>query len=108
MSSIPVKYRYRKPGESAPSLLFPAFVMAIFVVFCICMTGVANAGDMTDPAHSNKADPDCSVVFPDDRVNTMTITIAPENWETMLASMTELYGDGYPSRIFSLAEREVP
>ena len=42
------------------------------------------------------------------RSGSQTITIAPENWETMLASMTELYGDGYPSRIFSLAEREVP
>lgn len=68
---------------------------------CIAATGagdgsttVPDTGDLqADPSHSSSAEPDYSVVFPGDEVNTMTLTISPENWRKMLDNMTELYGE---------------
>lgn len=47
----------------------------------------------TDASHSNDVDPNYDVVFPQDEVNQVTITISPEDWEAMQANMTELYGE---------------
>lgn len=46
----------------------------------------------TKATHSNDVDPNYDVVFPIDVVNTITITIAPEDWAAMQADMEELYG----------------
>ncbi|MCO5212609.1 MAG: hypothetical protein M9936_23170 [Caldilinea sp.] len=46
-----------------------------------------------DASHSNDVDPTYAVVFPQDRVNEITITIAPDDWEAMQADMVELYGE---------------
>lgn len=46
-----------------------------------------------ETSHSNDADPDYGVVFPQAEVNQITITIAPEDWEAMQANMTELFGE---------------
>jgi hypothetical protein len=46
----------------------------------------------SEETHSNDADPNYDVVFPDDRVKQITITIAPEDWEAMQANMVELFG----------------
>lgn len=52
-----------------------------------------NASDLTstwtDETHSNEAEPDYEIVFPQDEVNQINITISEENWETMMADMTE-------------------
>jgi len=56
-------------------------------------TSLAEGIDMSDSAHSSKADPDYEVVFPVDRVNVMTITISPEHWIEMYENMTELDGE---------------
>jgi hypothetical protein len=47
----------------------------------------------TDATHGNDADPDYDTVFPQDEVNRIDITISAENWEAMLADMTDLYGE---------------
>ncbi len=47
----------------------------------------------SDETHSKEADPNYAVVFPDDEVNSMTITIDPENWQAMLDDMTATYGE---------------
>ena len=39
------------------------------------------------------SNPDYSVVFPDKKVNEITISITEENWQMMLADMTEKYGE---------------
>jgi len=44
-----------------------------------------------DETHSNEADPDYEVVFPQDEVNMITITISEENWALMMADMEENY-----------------
>ncbi len=47
----------------------------------------------SETTHSKSADPSYDVVFPEDEVNSMTITIAPDDWQAMLDNMTELYGE---------------
>ncbi|MBX3016070.1 MAG: CotH kinase family protein [Caldilineaceae bacterium] len=47
----------------------------------------------TTESHSNDVDPNYAVVFPDDKVNVITLTISAANWEAMQADMTELFGE---------------
>ena len=47
----------------------------------------------TEESHSNETEPDYEVVFPDDKVNQITIAIAPEDWEAMQANMVDLFGE---------------
>ncbi len=47
----------------------------------------------SEETHGNETDPDYETVFPQDEVNRINITIDPENWDTMLADMTELMGE---------------
>jgi hypothetical protein len=46
----------------------------------------------TDKTHSKNVDPNYKIVFPEDKVNEIKITIAPDDWEAMQANMTELFG----------------
>lgn len=47
----------------------------------------------TEASHSNDVAPNYDIVFPQDEVNQITITIAPEEWEAMQANMVELFGE---------------
>jgi len=42
---------------------------------------------------SSSDNPDYDIVFPQDSVNEITITISPENWDLMMEDMTNLYGE---------------
>ena len=44
-------------------------------------------------SHSNDVDPNYAVVFPQDAVNTLTITVSADNWAAMQANMTTLFGE---------------
>lgn len=46
-----------------------------------------------EASHSNDAEPNYEVVFPQNVVNEITITIAPEEYEAMQANMVELFGE---------------
>ena len=46
-----------------------------------------------EETHGDEASPDYEVVFPEEMVNEITISISTENWQTMLDDMTELYGE---------------
>lgn len=54
---------------------------------------VARPEGWGEESHSNDADPNYEVVFPQDTVNKITITIAPEEYEAMQANMVELFGE---------------
>jgi len=54
---------------------------------------VARPEGWSKETHSNSAEPNYAVVFPEDKVNTMMITIAPDDWQSMIDNMTELYGE---------------
>ncbi|GAH72145.1 unnamed protein product, partial [marine sediment metagenome] len=47
----------------------------------------------SEDTHSKDAEPDYEVVFPQDEVNRLDITITTETWQTLLADMTSLYGE---------------
>ena len=62
--------------------------------------GVSYAQDDTtrpdgwqEDSHSNDADLNYDIVFPQDAVNTITITVSPEEWQTQLDDMTSLFGE---------------
>lgn len=65
----------------------------------LALTGLAAAQDAGRPegwgveSHGNDAAPNYEIVFPQDKVNEITITITPENWQAMLDDMTGLYGE---------------
>jgi hypothetical protein len=47
----------------------------------------------TEETHSNDVEPNYGVVFPQDKVNQITITIDPADWEAMQADMTDILGE---------------
>ena len=53
----------------------------------------ARPAGWAEESHSNDVDPNYEVVYPQDKVNQITITITPEDWAAMQANMTELYGE---------------
>jgi len=56
--------------------------------------GLGSAAHSNDPALASSTDePNYEIVFPQDSVNEITITIAEENWDLMLEDMTKLYGE---------------
>jgi hypothetical protein len=52
----------------------------------------ARPSGWTDQSHGNHVDPNYAVVFPVDAVNTLTITLAPDDWAAMQEDMEDLYG----------------
>lgn len=61
--------------------------------------GAVRPGERTQATLAAAAAPNYDLVFPRDRVNELTITIAPADWAAMQANMTELFGaPGLPSR----------
>lgn len=53
---------------------------------------IARPDGWEEASHASSANPDYATVFPSDRVNQLTIVIAPDEWEAMLANMTTLFG----------------
>jgi hypothetical protein len=47
----------------------------------------------SESSHSDQADPDYDIVFPQDKINRIDIEISEENWDLMLADMTSLVGE---------------
>ena len=52
----------------------------------------ADAAEPASYSHSSDTDPDYAIVFPDDEVNQIIITISPDNWEAVFDDMTGKYG----------------
>ncbi len=55
-----------------------------------------------EETHSKETEPDYEVVFPQDEVNRLDITISSENWTTMMADMSSRYGE------FGAKQRQAP
>jgi len=75
-------------------------LVAMVIVGCIKSgeSVPSTSGQTTRPegwiqeTHSNNAAPDYDIVFPQDKVNQIKITIAPSDWEAMQANMNEVFG----------------
>jgi spore coat protein H len=86
------------------SILAVTLVSLMTLVFAGCgqpetAGGSSSAGEQiirpegwTEETHGNSADPNYDVVFPQDKVNQIKITINQDDWEAMQANMTELFG----------------
>ncbi len=48
--------------------------------------------DWTEETHGDNVDPDYEVVFPEDSVNQIIISIAPDDWKAMQDNMASLFG----------------
>lgn len=78
-----------------------SILLGVIMILSLIATPVLaqDGGDTDRPAgweeysHGNSADPAYDIVFPQDEVNTITITIDPEDWQAMIDDMTGLYGE---------------
>ncbi|MCD4707710.1 MAG: CotH kinase family protein [Candidatus Sabulitectum sp.] len=71
--------------------------MQTVIAFLLCVPiigeGTTRPEGWTDISHSNTADPDFELVFPQDSVNRIDIIINPADWQIMMDDMTELFGE---------------
>lgn len=74
-------------------LVLVVVVSMLFAPVSYAQDGRERPAGWDEYSHSNSTDPDYAVVFPQNNVNTMTITISPETWAAMQANMTDLYGE---------------
>lgn len=86
-------------SQSKLALLGVLFALILLAVPASAQD-VARPEGWTEESHGNDADPNYDTVFPQDKVNTVTITIAPEEWQAMMDDMTALAGEfgvgGFP------------
>ena len=54
---------------------------------------VARPAGWSEETHSNDVDPNYEVVFPQDKVNQITITIDPDDWAAMQSDLTNILGE---------------
>ena len=54
---------------------------------------VARPEGWSEETHGKGTEPNYDVVFPDDKVNQITIIIDPEDWEAMQANLVDLFGE---------------
>ena len=83
-----------------------AILIAVTVLFLSCTEDPNSAidlddieletnldlSDWTSATHSNDADPDYGIVFPQDQVNRIDLVISSTNWDIMIDDMTNNYG----------------
>ena len=79
--------------------LAAAFLIAAFLVSCSGAAAEAESAEtfasetQSNYSHSADTEPDYALVLPDDKVNEITITLTPENWQAVLDDMGEKYGE---------------
>ena len=79
--------------------LFIGFTLVVPLLISSLIVSTASAQEVVRPvgwqelSHANKQEPNYDVVFPSDRVNSLTITISAENWQAMRDNMIEIVGE---------------
>ena len=58
-------------------------------------TEILSVPDWTDASHGNDASPAYDIVFPQDKVNTLEITMTNTDWTAIQSNMTALYGAAF-------------
>ncbi len=87
--------------------MITCFVMPVgLLVFTLMLISPVWGESLTDGknatpdfiiSHASDADPDYEIVFPDDTINELYITLTPESWEAMQNDMENSYG-GFGNR----------
>lgn len=73
-------------------------ITSVFLLYTLILTleareEVIRPEGWTDISHSNSAEPDFELVFPQHSVNRIDIVINPADWQIMMDDMTELFGE---------------
>jgi spore coat protein H len=88
------------------SLVVPALLLCV-LTSCYKETIIPSGEGLEDwtlASHSSSATPDYSLVFPQNKVNRLDITLTEENWNIMQADLDNLYGStggGPPGNAFT-------
>lgn len=56
-------------------------------------TEIPRSENWSEETHSNEVEPNYDVVFPQDEVNRLDITVTSESWQAMMADLDTLYGN---------------
>ena len=78
--------------------IFQKSILSIVLFFMVVGCDINNDTINTDPAYSNDSDPDYATVFPQDKVNTLEITLTKTNWEAIKADMVSKAGYDFGTR----------
>ena len=54
--------------------------------------------DWTEASHGNDVSPDHTTVFPQDKVNTLEITMTAQEWQTIQTDMAAKFGGSFGAR----------
>jgi hypothetical protein len=73
-------------------------VFSVTSLFLMLSCNILNESIDTDPANSNQMEPDYATVFPQDKVNTLEITLTKTNWEAIKADMVSKAGYDFGTR----------
>lgn len=76
------------------------YFLLLFLLFVSCRNGLDEdqaaipfpVPDWTDASHGKNATPDYQIVFPQDKVNTLEISMAPADWASIQKNVSSLYG----------------
>jgi spore coat protein CotH len=84
-------------NKSLRTLLY--LIAAFSLTFCVGKKNTINDSNLKQ-SHGKLEEPNYSVVFPNNKVNRIDITIEKNDWDTMQADLTSAYGSpqGMPSR----------
>jgi spore coat protein CotH len=78
------------------------YLLLILLVGCsdpaeesIAVENAFSVTDWTDASHGSNANPDYTLVFPQDKVNTLEIAMTTTDWLNIQSNMTALYGAAF-------------
>ena len=75
------------------SILVAAIILIALIGVIPASAQESRPESWSDDTHGDTADADYEAVFPQDEVNTINISISPENWQAVMDDMTEKYGE---------------
>lgn len=73
-------------------------VFSVTSLFLVLSCNVFNESIDTDPAISNETEPDYATVFPQDKINTLEITLTKAVWDSIKADMVSKAGYDFGTR----------
>jgi len=77
---------------------FLKIVFSVMPLFLVLSCNIFNKSVDTDPATSNETEPDYATVFPQDKINTLEITLIKAVWDSIKADMVTKAGYNFGTR----------
>lgn len=84
-------------------------ILAVLILFSgLSLAQEERPEGWDETSHGSDTEPDYATIFPQNEVNTITITLSAENWQMMMENMTELYGEPGTMRGFPMGGGRPP